>query len=218
VSHAAVESEVLFWFVVVLTLLLLMFIGAVVWGRPEVTGSPQSPRRNLPTLGSPPAHLLPASGPPAVVLAGAAAPPCALVMGPGMAVVESRSCWWPGGRRYPAARRGVGAEAARPGRQGRRAPAGRPWPGAWESQCLPGTATGPGPGAARRERVPSSGLSSPGLDRARSAQIGQGRCPPGGRVGAHRRGSYHGAHRAGTSSRRAHGFAGLAGRHRAAVR
>jgi hypothetical protein len=43
VSHAAVDSEVLFWFVVALTVLLGMLISVVVRTPPVTAGSPQSP-------------------------------------------------------------------------------------------------------------------------------------------------------------------------------
>ena len=42
-SHTAVDSEVLFWFVVALTVLLGMFIGVVVRTPPGTVGSPQPP-------------------------------------------------------------------------------------------------------------------------------------------------------------------------------
>jgi hypothetical protein len=43
VSHTAVDSEVLFWFVVALTVLLGMLIGVVVRTPPRTVGSPQPP-------------------------------------------------------------------------------------------------------------------------------------------------------------------------------
>ena len=45
VSHAAVDSEVLFWFVVALTVLLGMLISVVVRTPPGTVGSPQSAGR-----------------------------------------------------------------------------------------------------------------------------------------------------------------------------
>ena len=54
-SHAAVYGEVLFWFVVVLTLLLAMFIGVVI-------------RTPSGTVGSPPPELTPPAPPPPMLV------------------------------------------------------------------------------------------------------------------------------------------------------
>jgi hypothetical protein len=196
VSHAAVDSEVLFWLVVALMLLLLLFVGAVVWAHPEVTGSPPSPARNLPAPRPRPARLPPASGLPAVVLAGPAAPSRSADNGPGPGGVAGQEL----------------AVAWRPQVSG-----GPPWGPApkpsrlaeWDAGPrlaglgqVPGKARvyrapRPGPGLVPHAEVtvPPAGLTSPGRNRARSAQIGQGR-PAKRPGGAHRRGSYHGAHRA----------------------
>ena len=42
-SHTAVDSDVLFWFIVALTVLLGMLISVVVRTPPETVGSPQPP-------------------------------------------------------------------------------------------------------------------------------------------------------------------------------
>ena len=65
-SHTAVNSEVLFWFVVALTVLLGMLISVVVKMPPESVGSPQPPGPSPPA----PPELGPVSWPQAAGLAG----------------------------------------------------------------------------------------------------------------------------------------------------
>jgi len=71
VSHTAVDSEVLFWFVVALTVLLGMLISVVVRTPPRTVGSPQPPGPSPPA----PPQPGPVSWPQAAGLAGAPARP-----------------------------------------------------------------------------------------------------------------------------------------------
>jgi hypothetical protein len=71
VSHADVDSEVLFWFVLALTVLLVTMIGAVIRLPPGSIGSPQRPESGST---APPRPGL-AGWPPAAGLARATVPP-----------------------------------------------------------------------------------------------------------------------------------------------
>lgn len=218
-SYAAVDGQVLFWFVVALTLLLLVFIGAVVWTHPGAVGSPQSHELDLPPPRPPSDLPLPVRRPPAVVLAGAAARSVYAGHGPGRAGATASEL----------------TAVRRPYTVG-----GPPWspapepPGlaGWDAAqpfAVPGQVPGkPGmyrvsqPDASLLPRTAGTfhmaGRTSLDPNSLRSTRIVQGRVASGSRTGAHRRESRGGAHRAGTSSGRAAGSAGRAGRHRAGVR
>jgi hypothetical protein len=190
VSHAAMDGEVLFWFVVVLTLLLLMLIGVTVWTHPGAARPPQPHELNLPAPRPPPDLLQPVRRPSAVVLAGAAVRTASAGHEPGRAGAPNPEL----------------TAIHRPHARG-----GPPWSPA---------PTPPSP-AGRHAVQPFAypvGLRSPDPIPPRPARIVQGRTASGGRPGAHRQASRRGAHRAGTSSGRAVGSAGRAGRHRAGVR
>ena len=103
-SRAALVNVVLFWCVAGLTLLLVMFLFAVIAMPPEDAVPTEPPA--LKTSAPPPP--LPARRPRATALpltprASGAAP----VMRPGMPMPRSRSRRWSSGRRCPAGHRGA---------------------------------------------------------------------------------------------------------------
>ena len=186
-SHAAVDSEVLLWFMAALTVLLVTFIGVVIKTPPRTADSPQPPELSSAV---PPRPGL-AGRPQATGLAGAA-------------VRSGRAGYRP---RH--------AEGIRPELMvtGRRQMSGRPpWgpaprpPGLADRDTVPWRAV-PGPvpryASAYRTLPPGTGLSP----RACS--------PAGARGGAHRQAPRHGAHRAGIGAGQVRGSAGRTGRHRA---
>ena len=196
-SHAAMYSEVLFWFVVVLTLLLVMFIGAVVRTPPGAADSPQPPEFNAPAPRPPPRPLF--------------------VMWPEAAVSADA-----GGRSARAGYRPRHAGALKPElmvASGLQVPGGPPWepapkpPGLAAHSTVPRLAVPgqvPWKAGACRELPPGPGLA-PHAGRMSCA------ADKTGRAGAHRQARHHGAHRAGMSTGRERRSAGRAGRHRAGV-
>jgi hypothetical protein len=172
VSHTAVDSEVLFWFVVALTVLLGMFISVVVRTPPGTVGSPQPPGPSPPA----PPRPGPVRWPQPAGLVGAPAGPAHVGYRPRHAG-------------------GVRPELIVAGR--RQVPAGPPWePAPWPSGLAGDTvpwlaAPGlvPGKASAYRElpplpahrRAPRHGAHRVGLS------TGQGRSPAGG-AGRHRAG------------------------------
>jgi hypothetical protein len=197
VSHAAVYSEVLFWFVVVLTLLLVVFISVVVRTPSGTAGSPQPPGFSAP-VPPPPSRPLFVRWPEAVVSAGA------------------------GGRSARAGYRPRHAGALKPelvvaGRL--QVPGGPPWDPAPKPPGLAARSTVPWlavPGqvsrkaGACRELPPGPGPAQPAGSMSWAADMT-------GRAGAHRQTGRHGAHRAGSSVGRERRSAGRTGRHRAGV-
>jgi hypothetical protein len=196
VSHAAVYSEVWFSFVVVLTLLLVIFIGVVVRTPSGTAGSPQPPEFSAPAP-PPPPRPLSVRWPEAVVSAGAGGDPRvgyrprhAVALKPELMVagrlrVPGGPPWDPAPKPPGLAARSTVPWLAVPGQVPRKAGACRGLP--------------PGPGPA-----PHSGSMSWAADMT-------------DRAGAHRQARRHGAHRAGISTGREHRSAGRAGRHRAGV-
>jgi hypothetical protein len=197
VSHAAVYSEVLFWFVVVLTLLLVMFIGVVVRTPSGAAGSPQPPEFSAPAPRPPPRPLF-VRWPEAAVPAGA------------------------GGRSARAGYRPRHAGALKPELMvagGLQVPGGPPWdrapkpPGLAARSTVPWLAVPgqvPWKAGACREVPPGPGPAPHAGSMSCAADMT-------GRAGAHRQARRHGAHRAGISTGRERRSAGRAGRHRAGV-
>jgi hypothetical protein len=188
VNHVALDSEFLFWLMAGLTLLLLMFIVAILRTPSEPARSPQPPVPARPAPPRPPPAPL-AGWPLPVPLAGEAARP-------------GRPGYRP---------RHAGAPEPDPATSGRsRASGGPPWgpaplppgpPGSYVLPPLPLPDQGP-----RKARAHPAGQPEPSQLRHAS-----GRFPPG----AHRHESRLGAHRADTSIDHARRSAGRAGRHRA---
>jgi hypothetical protein len=218
-SHAALVSEVLPWFMVVLALLVTS-IAAVAWTFAKAARSPQPPVPSLPV----PSLPVPLQGapppvgrrPPAAVPATAAAqftgagyrPASTDAFELGLAVVvrpkvSGAPPWGPAPRP-----KGLGDQQAppRPATSGQRPGKADAYQALWRRPV-------PAPDAGRTP-YPAHMTGRP-LDRLRSAQTAQGRPTPSGRP-AHRRTGRHGAHRAGSSGR-ARGPGGHAGRHRAAA-
>jgi len=197
VSHAAVYSEVLFWFVVVLTLLLVMFIGVVVRTPSGTADSPQPPEFSAPAP-PPPPRPLSVRWPEAVVSAGA------------------------GERSAHAGYRPRHAGALKPelmvaGRL--QVPGGPPWepapkpPGLAARSTVPWLAVPgqvPRKAGACRELPPRLGPPPHAGSMSWAADMT-------GRAGAHRQARRRGAHRAGVSTGRERRSAGQTGRHRAGV-
>lgn len=229
-SHAAVDGQLLFWFVVTLTLLLLVLVSVMVWTHPGAADPSQSRELDLPAPLPRPDSLPPVRRPPAVVPAGAAVraanaghrpsrigspdpAPAAVCLRP----VVGGPPWSPAPRppglvcldaRQPFAGFGQGRPRE---------------PVAYRAlqpniSLLPHT----------RSTFHPAGRISPDPNHRRSARIVPGRAASGGRAGAHRRVSRRGAHpagvhrrvsrrgahRAGRVSGRAAGSAVRAGRHR----
>ena len=196
-SHAAVYSEVLFWFVVVLTLLLVVFIGVVVRTPSGAADSTQPPESSAPAPPPRPRPLF-VRWPGAVVSAGA------------------------GGRSAHAGYRPRHAGALKPelmvaGRL--QVPGGPPWepapkpPGLAARTSVPWLAVPgqvPRKAGACRELPPDPGPAPHAGSASWAADMT-------GRAGAHRQARRHGAHRAGISTGRERRFAGRTGRHRAGV-
>jgi hypothetical protein len=191
VSHAAVYSEVLFGFVVVLTLLLVMFIGVVVRTPPGAAESPQPPEFRAPAPRPPPRPLF-VRWPEAAVSAGA------------------------GGRSARAGYRPRHAGALKPELM---VVGGPPWepapkpPGLAVRSTVPWLAVPgqvPWKAGACRELPPGPGPAAHAGSMSCAADMT-------GRAGAHRQARHHGAHRAGISTGRERRSAGRAGRHRAGV-
>jgi hypothetical protein len=197
VSHPAVYSEVLFWFVVVLTLLLVMFIGVVVRTHPGTADSPQPPELSAPVPPPPPRALF-VRWPEAAVSAGA------------------------GGRSARAGYRPRHAGAVKPelmvaGRL--QVPGGPPWEPAPKPPGLAARSTAPwlaAPGQVPRKAGACRELP-PGPGPAPHAGSMFWAADMTGRAGAHRQAHRHGAHRAGISTGRERRSAGRTGRHRAGV-
>jgi hypothetical protein len=197
VSHAAVYSEVLFWFVVVLTLLLVMFIGVVVRTPPGTADSPQPPELSAPVPPPPPRAPF-VRWPEAAVSAGA------------------------GGRSARAGYRPRHAGAVKPelmvaGRL--QVPGGPPWEPAPKPPGLAARSTAPwlaAPGQVPRKAGACRELP-PGPGPAPHARSMFWAADMTGRAGAHRQAHRHGAHRAGISTGRERRSAGRTGRHRAGV-
>ena len=232
-SHAAVDSEILFWFVVALTLLLLVLIGVTVWTHPGAAGSPQPYELNLPAPRPLPDPLRPVKRPPAVVLVGAAARSADAGHGsspigaldPELTAVRSPPALggppWDPAPRPPATGGLPWSPAPRPpGLVGRNAvqPLAVPGQVPWNLGAYRALRPDASLSSHTGDRLHPAGRASPNPNPRRSARIAQSGAASGGRAGAHRRESSRGAHRAGRSSSRAAGSAGRAGRHRAGVR
>jgi hypothetical protein len=214
VSHAAVYSEVLPWFVVVLTLLLVMFIGVVVRTPTGTVGSPQPPELSPPAPPPPPfvrrpqaAGLADAEAPSARAgyrprHAGALKPE---LMAAGRRQVSGGPPWEPAPKPPGLSDRGFVPWLAVTGQVPGKASARRQLP------------TGPGPSPHAGSTSCAADMTGPDPGRLRSAQIAAAGTPSGGRAGAHRQAHRHGAHRAGISTARERRSAGRTGRHRAGV-
>jgi hypothetical protein len=205
VSHAAVYSEVSFWFVAGLTLLLLlMIVGVVVRTPPGTVGSPQPPQLNPPAPPPPPPPLL-AGWAQAVGLADTAVtsagagyrPRHARALEPEL-MVAGGPPWGPAPKPPDLAGRGAAPWLAAPGQMPGKARAYRELP--------------PGLGPSRRAGNMScaADMTGRGLRPLRSAPIAAADIPSGGQAGARRQAPRHGAHRAGIST------GGRAGAHRQA--
>lgn len=197
VSHAAVYSEVLFWFLVALTLLLVIFIGVVVRTPPGAADSPQPPESSAPEPRPPPRPLF-VRWPEAAVSAGAGERSARAGYRPRHAGAMKPELMVAGGRQVPG---GPPWEPA-PKPPGLAARSTVPW------LAVPGQV--PGKAGACRELPPGPGPAG----HAGSMSCAADRT---GRAGAHRRARHHGAHRAGSSTGRERRSAGRAGRHRAGV-
>jgi hypothetical protein len=214
VSHAAVYSEVLFWFVVVLTLLLVMFIGVVVRTPPGTADSPQPPEFSAPAPPAPPLVWRPQ----AAAFAGAGGrsaragyrPRHAGALKPELMVagrlqVPGGPPWEPAPKPPGLAARGTVPWLAVPGQV------------PWKASACRELPPGPGPAPHAGSMSCAADMTGLGPDRLRSAQIAAASTPSGGRAGAHRQARRHGAHRAGISTGRERRSAGRTGRHRAGV-
>jgi hypothetical protein len=216
-SYADVYSEVLFWFVVVLTLLLVMFIGVVVRTCAGADGSAPPPEFSPPAP-SPPSrpllvrHLLAAGLVDAAMRparagyrprhAGAVEPE---LMVAGRLQVSGGPPWSPAPKPPGLADYGTMPWLALPG----------PVPGNGSvSRAIP---PGPRPSPYSRSTFCATDMTGPGPGHLSSAQIAAASAASGIRAGAHRRVRHQGAHRAGISTSRARGPAGRIGRHRATV-
>ena len=188
-SHAAADSEVLFWFLAALTLLLLLtFVAAVIRARPEVPRSARPPEPRIPAPRPPLSSPVP--WPPATVLTGTAPrPACAGYMPRHAVALETELMM-----------------AARP--RGYGGPPWEPAPKPPELGLLPRAGDMFGP----------AGASGPDQVRLRAVRTDRIPARSGGRAGAHRQAGRHAAHRAGSGTGRVPGSAGRAGRHRAGVR
>jgi hypothetical protein len=193
-----VDGQITFWFVVTLTLLLLVFIGAVVWTHPGAVGSPQPHELNLPPPAPPSDLPLPVRVPSAVVLTVAVARSANAGHGPSRADALNPEL----------------IAARRPHAVGRPpwSPAPKPPDLVVRDAAQPLAVLGRVPQKPSAYRAPQPDVS---VLPPRTTQMVQGRAASGGRAGAHRRGSRRGTHRAGRSGVRAAGSTGRAGRHRA---
>lgn len=212
-SHAAVDSEVLLWFVVVLMLLLVMFTYAIVRTPPRAIGPPQPPELTAPALRPPPLAGRPHA---AGFTAG---------VGTARAGYRPRHAGAPKPELVVAGRLQVSG--------------GPPWEPAPKPPALSGRGTVPWlavagqvptKASACRELPPSPGLApltgsmscatemtGPGPGRLPSAQMDAASTVSGGRPGAHRQARRRGAHRVDISTVRQRKSTGRTGRHRAGV-